>query len=374
LRSVSINLLCTALLLLAGCAAPPAPKPAGNEIVVAVAGPMSGELAPFGEQLRRGAAQAVADVNAAGGLLGRQVKLVIGDDQCDPVKAVRVAEDLVRQKAVFVDGHFCSGSSIPASQIYAEAKVVQMSPASTSPWLTEAGIDTLFRITGRDDYQGAVAGTWLAQTYAGKRVAVLDDDSAYGRGLAAEAERAMRAMGHTPVWHGKYAENQLDFSALIAELKTKHVEALYIGGYHTEIGRMVRQARLQGFDAPFFGGDALNTMEFVAIAGAASDGVMFTNMAELRNIAAAQPAITRIRAGGFEPEGYTLAAYAAIDVWAQAVKRAGTLDAAAVAAALRAGTWETAIGRVGFDLRGDLTTPNYVWYRFQSGGFSPAGS
>ena len=184
MKIFSMGVLATSLLLLAACTGATKqakPQAAANEIVIGVAGPMSGDLAEFGSQLRHGADQAVADVNAAGGVLGKQLKLVIGDDQCDPKRAVLVANDLVEQGVVFVDGHFCSGSSIPASKVYETAGVVQMSPSSTNPKLTERGIGTLFRITGRDDRQGSFAGPWLARHFAGKAVAILDDGSAYGR-------------------------------------------------------------------------------------------------------------------------------------------------------------------------------------------------
>lgn len=346
----------------------------GNEIVIGVAGPMSGDLAEFGAQLRHGAEQAVADVNAAGGVLGKQVRLVIGDDQCDPKRAVRVANDLVEQGVVFVDGHFCSGSSIPASSVYETADVVQMSPASTNPKLTENGISTLFRITGRDDRQGAFAGPWLAQHFAGKKVAILDDGSAYGRQVARETARTMEAAGLPPAIRTQYSPTSGNYGALIAELKAAQIVAVYLGGYHDSIGVFVRQAREKGVDAQIFGADALNTMEYVTIAGAASNGTMFTNAAELRKVPAAKQVVARFRSDGWEPEGYTLSAYAAIEVWAQAVRKAGTTDAAAVATALRDGVWPSAIGEVDFDETGDLTDAAYTWYRFQNGTYSEAGS
>lgn len=380
MRAISFKLICLSLpLLLSACA--PSGKPAaksqpanGNEILVGVAGPMSGDLAEFGAQLRHGAEMAVADVNAAGGILGKQVRLVIGDDQCEPRRAVSVANNLVEQGVVFVDGHFCSGSSIPASAVYEVAGVLQMSPASTNPKLTQSGIGTLFRITGRDDRQGTFAGAWLAQRFAGKRVAVLDDGSAYGRQVAVETARAMEATGLPPAIRTQYSPTSGNYAALIADLAAAQVDAVYMGGYHDSIGVFVRQAREKGLNAQFLGADALNTMEFVNIAGSASDGTLFTNAAELREIPAAKPVVARFRSDGWEPEGYTLSAYAAIEVWAQAVRKAGTTDAAAVAAALRDNSWPSVIGEVDFDETGDLTSAAYTWYRFQNGTYREAGN
>lgn len=369
-----------ASLLLAACAGgaqtakQAKPQANANEIVIGVAGPMSGDLAEFGSQLRHGAELAVADVNAAGGVLGKQVRLVIGDDQCDPKRAIRVATNLVDQGVVFVDGHFCSGSSIPASAVYEEEGVLQMSPASTNPKLTQQGIDTLFRITGRDDRQGTFAGAWLAQHFAGMKVAILDDGTAYGRQVAVETARAMEAAGLKPAIRTQYSPTSGDYATQIAELEAAKVDGIYLGGYHDSVGVFVRQAREQGLDAQIFGADALNTMEYVTIAGKASDGTMFTNAAELRNVPAAKQVVARFRSDGWEPEGYTLSAYAAIEVWAQAVRKAGTTDAAVVAAALRDNTWQTSIGEVDFDATGDLTNAAYTWYRFDKGSYHEAGN
>jgi branched-chain amino acid transport system substrate-binding protein len=148
-----------AAVLLSACAAQQAPsKPSSNEIAIGAAGPMSGDLAVFGEQLGRGAAAAVDAINAEGGVLGKPLRLVLGDDRCDPKKAVNTADSLVAQGVVFVDGHFCSGSSIPASAVYADAGVLQVTPASTNPALTDdaasRGITTVMRVANRDDQQG----------------------------------------------------------------------------------------------------------------------------------------------------------------------------------------------------------------------------
>src|SRR5512134_3798403 len=153
------------------------------EIRIAVVGPMTGTEATFGEQMRNGADMAVADLNAAGGVLGQNVVLEIGDDACDPKQAVAVANQVASKGVKFVAGHFCSGSSIPASDVYAEENVIQISPASTNPKLTEAGKKNVFRTCGRDDQQGAVAGNYIADHFAGQKIAVVHDKQAYSKGL-----------------------------------------------------------------------------------------------------------------------------------------------------------------------------------------------
>jgi branched-chain amino acid transport system substrate-binding protein len=347
-----------------------------EEIVVASAGPMTGNYAAFGEQLRKGAEQAVADINAAGGVLGKQLKLEIGDDACDPKQAVAVANDFVTKGVVFVAGHFCSGSSIPASDVYAEQGILQMTPASTNPAFTEGaaekGINTVFRTCGRDDQQGVFAGEWLAKNFAGKKIAVVHDKSTYGKGLADLTKAAMNAAGLQEVLYEAITPGEKDYTALVTQLKSAGVDAIYFGGYHTEAALIVRQAREQGLNAPLLSGDSLNTLEFATLAGAAADGTMFTNAAEARNLPSAQAIVKTFRDGGYEPEGYTLSTYAALQVWAAAANKAGTTDAAKVAETLRSQDWDTVIGTIGFDAKGDLKQASYVWYVFKDGNYAEA--
>lgn len=345
----------------------PAAAPAATgDIIVAVAGPMTGDLAAFGEQLKRGAEKAIADINAKGGVLGRQLKLEIGDDQCDPKQAVQVANDLVKKGVSFVAGHFCSGSSIPASDVYAEEGIVQITPASTNPAFTEdpaaKGVKTIFRTCGRDDAQGIFAGPWLAKTYAGKKVAILDDKSAYGQGLANETAKNFEANGGVIAIRDTYTAKEKDFSALISKLKDGAIEAVYIGGYHNDVALIARQSREQGFNAAIISADALNTAEFWSISGPAGEGVRYSDAASAVNLDSAKAVVEAFRADKYEPEGYTLNSYAAIQAWAEAANKAGTTEGAKVAEALRAAPVPTVLGDLVFNEKGDLTKVNYAWY------------
>jgi branched-chain amino acid transport system substrate-binding protein len=347
------------------------PTAASADITIAVAGPMTGDLAAFGEQLRRGAEMAVKDINAAGGVNGEQIKLEIGDDQCDPKQAVQVANDLVKKGVVFVAGHFCSGSSIPASEVYMEEGILQMTPASTNPAFTEGpaakGVKTIFRTCGRDDKQGSFAGPWLAKTYAGKKVAILDDKSAYGQGLANETQKNMEAAGLKTAVRDTYTQKEKDFSALITKLKSAGVDAVYIGGYHNDVGLMVRQAREQGFNAQFVSADALNTAEFWSISGPAGEGLRYSDGASAVNLDSAKAVVEKFRAESYEPEGYTLNSYAAIQVWAAAAGIAKSTDSEKVAEALHSNTIPSVIGDLSWDEKGDLTKVNYAWYVYHDG-------
>jgi len=314
---------------------------------------------------------AVKDINAAGGVNGEQIKLEIGDDQCDPKQAPIVANDLVAKGVVFVAGHFCSGSSIPASEVYMEEGVLQMTPASTNPAFTEGpaakGVKTIFRTCGRDDKQGSFAGPWMAKTYAGKKVAILDDKSAYGQGLANETQKNMEGAGLKTAVRDTYTQKEKDFSALITKLKSSGVEAVYIGGYHNDVGLMVRQAREQGFNAAFISADALNTAEFWSISGPAGEGLRYSDGASAVNLDSAKAVVEKFRAGSYEPEGYTLNSYAAIQAWAAAANIAKSTDGAKVAEALHGNKIDTVLGGLTWDAEGDLTEVNYAWYVWHDG-------
>jgi branched-chain amino acid transport system substrate-binding protein len=342
-----------------------------EDIVVATAGPITGQYASFGEQMKRGAEMAVADINAAGGLNGQMLRLEVGDDACVPEQARSVAEDLVSKGVVFVAGHFCSSSSIPASEVYAENGVLQMTPASTNPAFTEGaaekGWKTVFRTCGRDDAQGLVAGKYLADKFAGKAVAIVHDKSTYGKGIADETKKAMNAAGLQEAMYEAINQGDKDFSALISKMKGANIEAIYLGTYHTEGGLITRPAREQGLNAQIIGEDAFVTNEFWTITGDTGEGVLMTFAPDPRKFDTAKEIVEKFKAAGYDPEGYTLYTYAAFQAWAEAVKAAGTTDAAKLGEALRAGDYKTVIGDLKFDDKGDIVDPVYVFYKWTNG-------
>ena len=342
------------------------------DINVATVGPMTGPNASKGEQMRRGAEMAVADINAAGGVNGKKLALAVGDDVCDPKQAVSVANQMISRGMVFVAGHYCSGSSIPAAPLYAEEGVLQMSPGSTNPQLTEQGLDTTFRICGRDDQQGPVSGNYILQHFKGQNVAVLHDKSAYGKGIADQVKDVVeKATGKPVAMYDAYTAGDKDFNALVARMKKADIAVVFLGGSsHLEIGLIVRQMREAGLKAQVMGGDSLMTSEFWSITGDAGEGVLMTFGPDPRNQPQAKAVVDRFRAQHYEPEGYTLYTYAAFQAWAQAAKTAGKTDATAVSKALKNGTFDTVIGPVGFDSKGDVKAPTYVIYKWSKGQFS----
>ncbi len=338
------------------------------EILIATAGPMTGQYASFGAQMKAGAEQAVADINAAGGVNGEMLKLEIGDDACDPKQAVAVANQMAGKGVVFMAGHFCSGSSIPASAVYAEEGIVQISPASTNPKFTDErpGPGTM-RVCGRDDQQGDVAGAYLNKNFAGKKVAFVHDKTAYGKGLADATMAAFEKGGGTPAMYEAYTAGEKDYTALVSKLKAEGVGVLYVGGYHTEAGLMARQMKEQGMDAVLVSGDALVTDEYWAITGDAGEGTLMTFSPDPRKNPDVQDLVEKFRAAGIEPEGYVLYTYAAVQVWAQAASATGSTDFDPMVKALNDGDFSTVLGSLSFDDKGDVTLPGYVFYEWKAG-------
>ena len=342
-----------------------------DDIMVATAGPMTGQYASFGEQMKNGAELAVEEINAAGGVNGNMLKLAVGDDACDPKQAVAVANKFVGDGVVFVAGHFCSGSSIPASAVYAEEGIVQISPASTNPKFTdERPGPGVYRVCGRDDQQGAVAGAYIADKFAGKKVAIIHDKTAYGKGLADETKKALNAAGMEEATYEAYTAGEKDYTALVSKLKAEGIDVLYVGGYHTEAGLIVRQMREQGMDTQLISGDALVTDEYWGITGDAGEGTLMTFAPDPTKFAAAKEVVDKFKAKGINPEGYTLYTYAAMKIWADAANAAGSTDYDAVVAKLNEGKYETVLGPIAFDDKGDVTEASYVWYVWKDGKYA----
>ena len=357
------HLLAAGILAL-GLAAPAA----AQDLTIAVNGPMTGGYATFGNQFKTGAEAAAADINAAGGVLGKKLKLELGDDACDPKQAKALADKTVGLKVAMVAGHFCSGSSIPASAVYAEENILQISPASTNPKLTdERAGPNVFRVCGRDDQQGGVAGAYIAKNFKDKNVAIVDDKSAYGKGLADETKKAMNAAGKKEVIAESITAGEKDYTALVTKLKQANVDLVYLGGYHTEAGLIVRQMRAQGMKTVLMGGDALVTAEYWQITGEDGKGTLMTFSPDPRKNPAAAEVVKKFQAAGVDPEGYVLYTYATFQVYKQAVEKAGGTETDKLIKAMNETEFNTVIGKFKFDKKGDPTLPPYAIYSWSAG-------
>ncbi|MDA8252597.1 MAG: branched-chain amino acid ABC transporter substrate-binding protein [Rhodospirillales bacterium] len=348
-----------------------AAAPASAQIKIASAGPMTGEYATFGKQLKDGAEQAVADINAKGGVLGQKLVLEIGDDACDPKQAVSVANKFASEGVKFVAGHFCSSSSIPASKVYTEEGILQITPASTNPKFTDEGAWNTFRTCGRDDQQGQVAGHTIATEFKDRKVAILHDNTTYGKGIADQTKKYMNAAGKQEAMYQAYVPGEHDYTALVSRLKEAGINLVYFGGYHSEVGLIVRQAKEQGLKATFLGPDSLQTKELWQISGPAGEGLMMTFPSDPRNRPTAAAVVKEFKDKGIDPEGYVLYTYAAIQLWAEAAEKAKTVDPKKVAETIKSGgPWPTVLGDLSYDKKGDVTKADYVWYIWHDGNYS----
>lgn len=343
-----------------------APALAQTELTIAVAAPFTGANAAFGLQYRNGAEQAAADLNAKGGVLGRRIVLRIEDDASDPKQGVSIANRLVGQNVGFVVGHFNSGVVIPTSEVYAEGGAISITPSGTNPRITERGLWNTFRVCGRDDQQGSIAVDYIAGNFRGKRIAIVHDKTTYGNGIAQETKKGLNAKGITETLLDSVTAGDKDFSALVTRMKSLNIDLLYYGGLHNEAGLIVRQMREQGLNAPLMGGDGLATSEFATIAGTAAEGSLMTFSPDPRKNPAAKDILARFRAKNIEPEAYTLYSYAAMQVLADAMQRAGSVEPRKVAEEMRKGAkFDTVLGALGFDKKGDITRPDFIVYAWR---------
>jgi branched-chain amino acid transport system substrate-binding protein len=339
-----------------------------DDITVAVASSMTGGEAAFGRQMKNGAEMAVADLNAAGGLLGKKLQLDVEDDACDPKQARSVAEKIGGAKIPFVAGHYCSSSSIPASEAYAENNVLQISPGSTNPLFTERKLWNVARVCGRDDQQGLIAAGYIAKNYKGKNIAILNDKTTYGKGLADETKKALNKAGVTEKLYESYNKGDKDFNAIVSRLKRENIDIVYVGGYHQEAGLILRQMRDQGLKTVLMAGDAIADKEYASITGPAGEGTLFTFGPDPRKKPTAAAIVERFKSKNIDPEGYTLYTYAAMQVWSQAVTKAKTTDPKKVMDTIKAGAWDTVIGKLEFDSKGDIKLIDYVVYKWDAKG------
>ncbi len=342
---------------------------ASAQIKVGVAGPLTGPNAAFGAQLKNGAEQAVADLNAKGGINGQKIELSFGDDVSDPKQGVSVANKFVGDGVKFVIGHFNSGVTMPASEVYAENGILMISPSATNPKITERNLWNVFRTCGRDDQQGEVAGKYIVTNLKGKKVAIVHDKTTYGKGLADETQKYINRAGVKEVLYEGVNTGEKDFSALVSKIKASGAEVVYWGGLHTEGGLIVRQMRDQGVNAVLMGGDGITTDEFAAIGGPGVEGTLMTFPPDPQKRPEAADVVKKFLAKNFKPESYTLYSYAAMQVIADAATAAKSVDPKKVAEEIRkGGTYKTVIGNLAFDKKGDITRPDYVMYTWKKGG------
>lgn len=344
------------------------------EILIGLVEAQTGGMAlSWQNQVRQAAELAVANLNAEGGVLGQEVRMIVGDDGCYGGQAVALAYKFASEGVVFVAGHQCSEASIPASPIYVAAGILMISPSSTDPTLTEHGLTNLFRVVGRDDVQGVMAGNYLVDHW-GQQIAILHDGSAYARGLAIKTKKQLNARGVAERLYEQVEHGALDYGDLIDRMESAGIDVVYFPGGDPEVGLFIRQARNRSMKFRLVTGDNHVTESFQVIAGDATEGTLLTSFPDPRDKPEAAELVAELRARQYPPDLPPLYMYATIQVWAQAVEKAGTFEVGAVSKALRDQEFDTVLGRIGFDDKGDITGVDaFVWYVWKGDTIAPAG-
>ncbi|MBI5410309.1 MAG: branched-chain amino acid ABC transporter substrate-binding protein [Nitrospirae bacterium] len=353
-----------AVVILFGCV-----KKGEDTIKIGIAGPMTGDQAKMGMDFKNGVTLAVEEWNNKGGVLGKKLELVVGDDQRDPKQAVSIANKFVTQGAKGIIGHFNSSCSIPASDVYNRAGIPMITPASTNPQLTEKGYHGVFRVCGRDDQQGKVAADFITSKLTLKKIAVIHDKTTYGQGLADEFKKFLGDKAEV-VYYGGIVQGDKDFKTVLTSIKEKKPELIFFGGIYPEGGLLVKQSREIGLNVPFMSGDGVIDPKFIEIAGAdAAEGTYLTFSPDPKNIPSAKTFIEQYNKKFGELGPYSIYAYDAANIMLKAIEAAKSTEGRAIMDQLHALEFTGALGNIKFDAKGDVTVAPYVVWITKGGSF-----
>ncbi len=351
------------MLLLAACA-----QQDDKVIKIGAAGPMTGDQSKMGIDLRNAAELAVAEWNERGGVLGKKIVMLAGDDQADPKQAVSIANKFINQKIAALVGHWNSSCSIPASKYYNDANVVMISPATTNPQLTKQGFKKVFRVCGTDDQQGRVAADFVLQKMKVKKVAIIHDKTAYGQGLADYFKKALGDKVQV-VYYGGLIQRDPDYKAVLTSIKQNKPEIYFFGGIYPEAGRLVRQAKEVGLNIPMITGDGVYDPTFISIAGKSAEGTYVTFGKEPAGLSSAKTFIEHYTAKYGAPGPYSIYAYDAANIILTAIEKTGTTDGNKIAEYISKNTFKGAFGDISFDGNGDVAKAPYVMWQVNDGKF-----
>ena len=350
--------------------------PAEAEVLVGVPDVFSGP-AGWGHNVLRAVELAAAEVNEAGGVLGEPVRVIWVDDSCDADQAVAAAQKMVAADVDFVMGHTCSHAAIAASKVYDEAGIIYMTAYATDPRLTEQGLRNVFRLRGRNDQIAALVTGYLAEHWADEQIAIVHDGRVYGRYLADTVKHGLNELGIAETLYEEVTAGQLDFTALVAKLHSAGIDVVFMGGYPLEAGLLKRRAHEAGVEFQLVGGGAIHDEEFGLAAGdAAAEGTLTFDAPIAREQAAARARAAYLERYPEQPgnpgEDWHYLSYVAFHVWAAAVERAGSLDLRAVSGVLHGQKFDTMLGVIWFDQKGDLAgIEPWRWVIWQNGELVP---
>ena len=383
IRPIFLALIATTLLAACGKEEPPpapkveAPKPPEVLTVkIGSASPLTGPQAHIGIDIRNGVQLAVEDLNAQGVEIGgRKVRfeLVAEDDEANPTKATTVAQKLVDAKVAAVVGHFNSGASIPASKVYADAGVPQISPSSTNPDYTLKGFKTTFRVVAHDGQQGPTLARFALNKLKAKNIAVIDDSTAYGQGLADNFEATVKTAGGKIVAREHTTDKDTDFKAILTKIKGRKPDLIMFGGIDPQAGPMIKQMKDLGIKASFIGGDGMQTPNFIKLAGDAAEGAMASIPGLPKDqMPGGQAFLDKYKAKfNQEVELFAPMGYDAVFVLVEAMKRAGSAEPAKFLPEIGKTDHQGVIGPIAFDEKGDLRNGPITIYVVKGGQWVP---
>ncbi|WLE58179.1 branched-chain amino acid ABC transporter substrate-binding protein [Burkholderia plantarii] len=345
---------------------------AGEMVRIGEAAPVTGPASYLGKDTENGARLAIEEINRAGLVIGgRKITLVFDaqDDAGDPRQATQIAQKLVDDKVVAVVGHMQSGTTIPASRIYHDAGLVQVSPSATNPAYTRQGFATTYRVVATDAQQGPTLADYAAKTLHVKSVAIVDDSTAYGQGLAVEFEKRARADGVRVLSHDASNDKAVDFRAILTRIKGEQPDVIMYGGLDGTGGPFARQARQLGMTAKVLAGDGLCADDLAKLAGEAADDVICSIAgAPLLKMAGGPAFVERYKARfGYAPVLNSPFAYDAVGIIVDAMKRAQSTEPAKILAAMPATHYQGVLGDTQFDANGDLKHGVISLYRYVGG-------
>lgn len=345
-----------------------------KDIKVAIVGAMSGPVAQYGDMEFTGAKQAIADINAKGGVNGNKLVGVEYDDACDPKQAVAVANKVINDGIRYVIGHLCSSSTQPASDIYEDEGVLMITPAATAPDLTTRGYKLIMRTTGLDSDQGPTAAKYILSEVKPQRIAVVHDKQQYGEGLARSVQDSLKKSGGNVVLFEGVTAGDKDFSTLVARLKKENVDFVYFGGYYPEMGQILRQARAAGLKTQFMGPEGVGNSSLSNIAGAASEGMLVTLPKRYDQVPANQAIVDALKAKKQNPTGpFVWTTYAALQSLTAGMERSKSEEPADIAKNLKEGaTVPTVMGDLSWNEKGDLKGFEFGVFKWHADGSSDA--
>ncbi|MDE2446412.1 MAG: branched-chain amino acid ABC transporter substrate-binding protein, partial [Alphaproteobacteria bacterium] len=343
-------------------------QPAYADIIIGVAGPMSGQYQAFGAQMKAGAQAAIDDINAHGGISGELLALNVADDECDVRKAEAVAHQFVSAGVQVVIGHFCSNPALAASKIYETAGIIMIAPTASLPLLADGAGWNVVRLASRDDAQADAAAAHIQALQAGAKIGVVDDGTSPN---AALTKRFLAALTQKPVLSSQFRADGSDFAQVIGKFAAAKLDAIYCACAATDAGNFVNGLRKAGSDARFYGPDSLISDAFWERSGEAGNGTEASFTVDPQAAPEARAAIEVLKAQGASADGATLPSYAAVQLFAAGAVENGTGRAKAMADWVKSGVIiHTVLGSLKFDKNGEVQPPRFVWYEWRAGTYS----